>query len=109
MQGGADGLIERVAAASDENADRGEERPEEALPPIPEWMSVIEGAPAANHPDEQEHLDGHIPDGRRNLGSERNRPGLRRRDRQHRRLQDAHAKGGQHAPLSRFRRAHAEL
>ena len=41
MQRGTDGPLQRESAASDEDAERREERPEETLPSIAERVLVI--------------------------------------------------------------------
>ena len=54
------GLLEGQPASTDKGAESGEQRPEETLSTVPERVGVIGGPDAAEHADEQEHLDGYL-------------------------------------------------
>ncbi len=69
MQRSADRCVEPEDATAEEDAQRCEQGPEEALPPVPERMGLIRGPDAAEHADEQEHLDRHVGGIGRGLGA----------------------------------------
>ena len=75
MQRSVERFVEPEDAATEEDAQRCEQGPEEALPPVPERMGLIRGPDAAHHADEQEHLDRHVGDVGRGLGAQGHRPG----------------------------------
>ena len=75
-------FVEPEDAAAEEDAQRREQGPEEALPPVPERMSLIRGPDAAQHADQQEHLDRHVGGIGRGLGAQGHRPGHPGRHRQ---------------------------
>ena len=75
MQRGADRPLEREPGAADEDAERREQRPKEALPPVSERMALISRASAAEHTDEKEGHDRHVSRIGSGLGSERDGAG----------------------------------
>jgi hypothetical protein len=54
MQRRADRLLQRKPAASDEDAERGEQRPKKSFAPISKWMGCIRWPTAADDADQQE-------------------------------------------------------
>ena len=98
MQRGVERFVEPEDAAAEEDAQRGEQGPEEALPPAPERMGLIRGPDAAEHADEQEHLDRHVGGIGRSLGAQGHRSGHPRRHRQPERFSAIHDEGNQDAP-----------
>src|SRR5580658_6078331 len=96
MQPGVDRLVEPEDAAAEEDAQRGEQGPEEALAPVPERMGLIRGPGAAEHADEQEHLDRHLGGIDRGLGAQGYRPGHHGRHPEPERFSAIHREGNQH-------------
>src|SRR5580700_8005206 len=102
MQRSVDRFVESEDATAEEDPERRDQGPEEALPPVPERMGLIREPDAAEHADEQEHLDRHVGGVGRGLGAQGHRPGHPGRHPQPERLNAIHHEGNEYAAARRL-------
>jgi hypothetical protein len=62
VQAAANCLLERDGASTGEDADRGQQRPEEALAPITQWVAGVGCSRAGENGDHEEDLNSDIGD-----------------------------------------------
>jgi hypothetical protein len=106
VEAGANGFLEGGDTATGEDADRSEERPEEALASVAERVARV-GCPGAGHDrDHEEYLDAEVRDVGECLGEDGRRSGHNGDSSDTARLEQRDAEGQVDGDAGAFARAH---
>ena len=93
VKSGIDGSRERQSGAADKDPQGREQRPEEPLPSVAQWMAVVGRASTTEDADEEEDHDGEVGGIGRGLSPQSDGPGHQCRRPQGECLNAVHAKG----------------